>query len=146
MRNLLAHRPDLDPVKLRRTRELMDRALDTAVITGYDHLGKGLHLPDLGDRHVVAAAVHGRVDVIVTQNLRDFPREVLGPLGLQAVHPDDFLLGFLAAQPQRVVEALRLQRARFRSPPISAEAMLDALGRQGVPRTAAALRPSTAQF
>lgn len=49
-RNLLAHRPDPDPVKLQRTQALMDRALDTARITGYEHLQEELHLPDPGDR------------------------------------------------------------------------------------------------
>lgn len=49
-RNLLAHRPDPDPVKLRRTQALMDRALDTARITGYEHLQEEFHLPDPGDR------------------------------------------------------------------------------------------------
>lgn len=146
MRNLLAHRPDLDPARLRRTRDLMDRALDTARITGYEHLREQFHLPDPGDRHVVAAAVQGEVELIVTQNLRDFPVEVLHPLGLRAVHPDEFLQSFLVAQPDQVLEALRIQRARFRSPPISAVDMLEALKRQGVPMTVTALRPYTDQF
>jgi hypothetical protein len=146
IRNLQINRPELDPAKLQRTRELMDQAIDTARISGYEHLREQISLPDPGDRHVVAAAAHGQVDLIVTQNLRDFPAETLQPLGLQAVHPDVFLQGFLAAQLDQVVEAVRLQRARFRSPPISAEAILDALERQGVPSTVAALRRHTAQL
>ena len=74
------------------------------------------------------------------------PVEVLRPFGLRAVHPDELLQDFLAAQPEQVLQALRVQRARFRSPPISAVDMLDALGRQGVPLTVAALRPYVDQF
>ena len=69
IRNLLVNRPDLDPLKLQRTRGLMDRALDTARITGYEALIPELQLPDLDDRHVLAAALHAGVELIVTKNL-----------------------------------------------------------------------------
>lgn len=48
-------------------------------------------LPDPGDIHVLAAAVEGRAEIILTLNLRDFPRSELDPFGLRAVHPDAFL-------------------------------------------------------
>ncbi|MBY8975577.1 PIN domain-containing protein [Rhodobacteraceae bacterium NNCM2] len=48
-----------------------------------------LHLPDQGDAHVVAVAA-GRVDAILTFNIRDFPRRILGGFGLEARHPDEF--------------------------------------------------------
>lgn len=139
-RNLLANRPDLDPVRLRQTRTLMDRAIDTARITGYEQLKEQLHLPDPDDRHVVAAAAHGGIEVIVTQNLRDFPEEILRPLGLQAVHPDVFLQGFIVTHPVQVIQALHIQRARFQAPPLSAATLLDSLERQRLLTTVAFLR------
>jgi hypothetical protein len=75
--NLLEKRPDLTNEKLERTRMLMDRHAADALVTGYEDLIPGLHLPDPNDRHVVAAAIRGRVDVIVTMNLKDFPAEVI---------------------------------------------------------------------
>ena len=42
-------------------------------MTGYEDLIPGLQLPDPNDRHVLAAAIRGHADVIVTMNLRDFP-------------------------------------------------------------------------
>lgn len=146
IRNLLLNRPDLDPVKLQRTRMLMDRALDTATITGYGALTSQLQLPDPDDRHVVAAAFHGGVDLIVTQNLKDFPQAVLEPLGLQAVHPDRFVGEFLETQPEQVVEALRRGRARYRAPLLSAQELLTTLERQGLTTTSQTLRALRDQF
>ncbi len=58
-----------------------------------------LWLPDPADRHVLAAAISARARWIVTQNLRDFPRRVLGEFALEAVHPDAFLFGLWRQQP-----------------------------------------------
>lgn len=51
-----------------------------------------LWLPDTGDRHVLAAAIAGRADELVTANLRDFPSRVLARYGVTPRHPDSFLL------------------------------------------------------
>src|ERR1700722_6072781 len=74
-----------------RTLELVNKSVEDCLITGYEHLIESLGLPDPDDRHVVAAAVAGRVDAIVTLNLADFPANLLAHLGLEAHHPDDFL-------------------------------------------------------
>lgn len=70
----------------------MDAAIHDAHITGYQYLVDALTLPDAKDRHVLAAAIAGSVDVIVTLNLRHFPHEYLAPHGLEAQHPDTFLI------------------------------------------------------
>jgi len=51
------------------------------------------------DRHVLAAAVRADVEVLVTFNLRDFPRSAVDPYDIRVVHPDDFLLGQLDLYP-----------------------------------------------
>jgi len=70
----------------------MDRATRDALVTDYDHLIPSLAIPDPGDRHVLAAAIVGRCDVIVTRNLKRFPDRVLAPYGIVALHPDEFLV------------------------------------------------------
>jgi predicted nucleic acid-binding protein len=76
---LLRNEPHRDRAALERTRGLMDRATRDALITGYQHLIPALNLPDPNDRHVLAAAIVGRCDVIVTKNQQDFPVMALEP-------------------------------------------------------------------
>src|SRR4051794_19219985 len=45
---------------LRRTQQRMLEAIPDAIITGHEGLINGLVLPDLDDRHVLAAAIVGR--------------------------------------------------------------------------------------
>src|SRR5665811_2446648 len=61
-RSLHAKRPDLDETRLQRTRNLMNLAVRDPVVTGYEPLISSLHLPDLDDRHVLAAAIWARPD------------------------------------------------------------------------------------
>lgn len=53
-----------------------------------------LWLPDEADIHVLAIAVSGSADAIITLNARDFPRRELAEQGLERIDPDGFLYGF----------------------------------------------------
>tara|TARA_R100000750_G_scaffold31677_2_gene20256 strand:+ start:1788 stop:2330 length:543 start_codon:yes stop_codon:yes gene_type:complete len=71
-----------------------------------------LWLPDPNDAHVLAAAIAGNADVIITLNAKDFPRNVLAEEGLSRADPDAFLLGFWQAEPDlmaHVGEVVRQQ-------------------------------------
>jgi len=71
---------------------------------------------DEKDRHVLAAAVVGGADVVVTSNLRHFQRSDLEPLGKRALSPDEMLCEALAVAPSSVVAAIRLQANVMRKP------------------------------
>jgi predicted nucleic acid-binding protein len=73
--NLKANRPDLDPARLDRTRQLMNRSVRDVLVIGYEPIQAGLNLPDPDDHHVLAAAIKAKAQVIVTRNLKDFPGE-----------------------------------------------------------------------
>jgi hypothetical protein len=90
-RNLLMNRPDLTPEMLAHTARLMDRAIPDALITDYESLIPALQLPDVDDRHVLAAATRGNIQTIVTFNLKDFPDEALRQFNIEAKHPDAFV-------------------------------------------------------
>ena len=63
-------------------------------------------LPDPSDIHVLAAAVAGKAAVIVTQNLKDFPRSELEAFDMRAEAPDAFLRGLHQRAPGAVTEAV----------------------------------------
>jgi len=136
---LLRREPHRDRAALERTRTLMDTAVRDALITGYEALVACLVLPDAEDRHVLAAAIVGRCDVIVTQNLQDFPENVLKPYGIETQHPDDFLASHLSLAPGKFCLAVRKVRARLKNPPYSVEDYLAILTRQGLVVTASEL-------
>jgi len=70
-----------------------------------------LSLPDPDDIHVLGAAIAGDASLIVTMNLKDFPRRVLAGHGLQPMHPDAFLRGLFADAPDAVADVVREVRA-----------------------------------
>lgn len=70
----------------------MCEAVADCLVTGHEPLIGGLTLPDPDDRHVLAAAIRCHAQVIVTQNLKDFPPAGLEPFGIEAQHPDLFVL------------------------------------------------------
>ena len=78
---LIRNEPHRDRATLEHIRRLMDRATRDCLFTGYHPLVPALNLPDPDDRHVLAAAIVGHCDVIVTCNLRDFPEEAVMPYG-----------------------------------------------------------------
>ncbi|MBE0454094.1 MAG: PIN domain-containing protein [Roseovarius sp.] len=73
-----------------------------------------LYLPDPADIHVLAAAIAGHADGILTLNARDFPRNILAEEGLWRADPDAVLHGIWQAQPVLVagVAAEVLTKAR----------------------------------
>lgn len=139
-RSILARRPTLSPDSLLRTRALMGYAVRDALVTGYEGSIDGLSLPDASDRHVLAAAIQAEASLIVTFNLQDFPSSALEPHGIQAQHPDDFLLDLADRNPTGVRDAIAAQARALRSPPVSLLDLLDILRAQGLPSTAARIR------
>jgi hypothetical protein len=83
----------------------METSFPDALVTGWESLVGAVELPDPGDRHVVAAVRAGRADVLVTDNLADFPPGALpAPLTRQSL--DEFLLGSLDLYPGQVISAV----------------------------------------
>ena len=113
IRNLLANRPELAE-QLERTRTLMNSHVRDCLVTGYEPLIEGLALPDPDDRHVLAAAIRTRASVIVTFNLKDFPANVLEPLGVESQHPDEFITHLIDLNPAAVCAAAKRQRSADR--------------------------------
>lgn len=140
MRNVLDDRKDITPEQLERTRSLMNAAIPDSLVVGYEPLIETLELPDPNDRHVLAAAIHAKAEVIVTFNGKDFPKAALTPHSIEKSTPDAFVLRLLQAHPIQVVDALRMDRMAKKRPPKTPEEYLNALIAQRLPRTSAELR------
>lgn len=141
---LLRKEPHRDRARLERTRDLMDGSTRDCLVTGYEALIPSLQLPDPDDRHVLAAAIAGRCDAIVTQNLKDFPEEALAPYGIDVQHPDEFFSNQLNLAQGAFCGAVQKVRRRLQSPPYTIEQYLDILTSNGLVATAAELRPFAA--
>lgn len=138
--NLLANDPRRARAGLERCRDLMNAVIPDCLITGYEELIPTLQLPDAEDRHVLAAAIHGGVAILVTSNTRDFPAELLAHYGIERFTPDEFAEYLLDNDPQAVWTAFRAQRARLKNPPLTAMQLIDRLANCGLKRTADRLR------
>jgi len=144
--NLLRNRPDLSRDQLERTRALMDAHARDALVHGYEKLIPSLTLPDPDDRHVLAAAVRAKADVIVTYDLGHFPAADLAPYGIEARHPDVFVAGLAGQDAGRVCAAARRHRAALKHPPKSVAEYLDTLEQHRLADTASLLRRFAAQL
>jgi hypothetical protein len=136
---LLRKDPHRQRAALERTRDLMDSHTRDCLVVGYEALAETLVLPDMNDRHVLAAAIIGRCDVIVTQNLDDFPPAAM-PYGIAVQHPDEFLRKHLDLAPGLFCGTVRRVRGRLKNPPYSIEEYLDILARQGLIATMSGLQ------
>ncbi|MGH3500383.1 MAG: PIN domain-containing protein [Nocardioidaceae bacterium] len=133
-RNL--HKRGLDAVAASRRIQGMRDYFPDAEVHGYQQLIPTMTC-DPKDRHVLAAAVRSNVEVLVTFNLKDFPREALDQYEIEAVHPDEFLLDQLDLYPGRTLAALRHQISDYARPPTTLSQLASALCKAGVPRFAA---------
>jgi predicted nucleic acid-binding protein len=117
----------------------MNRAFPDAEVHGYEMLTEEMTC-DPKDRHVLAAAVRGGAQVLVTFNVSDFPQSSTESYDLVISHPDDFLLDQLDLYPGRTRTSLRHQAASYKSPAMTTEDLLGRLSLAGVSRFASEAR------
>ena len=91
-----------------------------------------LFLPDADDRHVLAAAITGKAEVLLTNNLKDFPLRVISQYGLTRNSIDSFLVELFTEEPKlinKIVErAFDLHRKDIRSNVTSRKSFLKKYG------------------
>lgn len=141
IRAIERQRPDLQG-KLDVRRDSMREAIPDWEVPepGWSQLVHKLELPDTDDRHVLAAAIAGHADCIVTANLQDFPASVLNGFGLEAIDPDTFIINQWDLDPVNAIAAFKRMRARRKKPESSPADFADALEIGGLPTTAERLR------
>lgn len=138
-RNLVRH-AGLTAEQASRRLGRMQEAFPDAEVTGYQPLIEAMRC-DPKDRHVLAAAVHGRCEVLVTCNMADFPVESLEGLDVAVVGTDAFLLDQIDLHPAKVGRALLSQVGQSARPRLTLGALLGSLTRAGAAEFAAEAPP-----
>ncbi len=86
-RNIVENTPGLTIEHLNKTFAAMRRAFPEAMVEGYEHRVEEM-TNNPKDRHVLAAAVVGGADIVVTANLRHFPKSACSPHGIAKLAPE----------------------------------------------------------
>jgi len=141
-RNLLVSRTDLTKEQVFKRRDRQRIALPDWEVEKekYRSLIAAIKLPDINDRHVLAATIAGHADSIVTFNIKDFPSDVLDQYDIEAIHPDDFICHQLDLIPYQALTAIKHIRLRLKNPPYTAQELLDNYERSGLTSTATKLK------
>lgn len=118
---------------------LLAAAWPGASVTVPAGAAEALSLPDPDDRHVLAAALAGGAEAILTVNLRDFPGRTLGRHGLTVRTPDSLMMELLADRPALVSDVVAAVQARTVAVSGRAQPLRPLLKRAGLPRLGKAL-------
>jgi len=128
VRNLVAD-GRIDPPRAERLCSVMAAAFPEALVDPPPELELGLAC-DPGDRHVLAAAVAAKAEVIVTRNIRHFPAASIEPFGIEVLTPDQFLGNLLDLGPAAIHGCLEAIASQQRHPSRTVRALLQILGRE----------------
>jgi len=125
-----------DEEKLEAQIRVMAARFPDAEISNYQQFVGTLGRPDPNDEHVLAAAIVGKVDRLVTFNLKDFPLSTRSLYGIELTHPDDFLMELVANNPDRFLEATAKWYSGYKRPALNIHDISQAMGQLGCPRFA----------
>lgn len=111
-------------------------AFPDALVSNYEGLITNLTLPDEKDRHVLAAAIKSNANVIVTNNLKDFPEDYLNSFDIKAKSADDFLTDIIDLNPDIAIKAFKEMVLNRKNPNMDEFEVLESLRKVGLIDTA----------
>lgn len=129
-------RMGVSEAEIKKRIERANVAFPDAKVNNYESLISALDLPDSDDRHVLAAAIKTNANIIVTNNLKDFPSDYLASFGLIAKSADDFLTDIIDLNPEIAIKAFKELVLNRRNPDLDEFEILDILRKQGLKDTA----------
>lgn len=119
---------------IKRT-ERANLAFPDALFRNYSPLIVNLILPDLKDRHVLAAAIQSKADIIVTNNIKDFPADYLSVYGIKAKTAVDFLSDIIDSNPDKATAAFKQMVLNRKNPNLNELQLLEVLTNRGLEKT-----------
>lgn len=129
-------RKNISSTEITKRTNVANLAFPDALVTNYESLIEGLSLPDEKDRHVLAAAIKTNANVIVTNNLKDFPKAYLASFGLSAKSADNFIADIIDLNHKKAVEAFRKLVLNRMNPDLDEYEVLDNLRKNGLTKSA----------
>ncbi len=108
----------------KRQRANMCSAFEEASVDDYIALEASLTSINEKDRHVLAAAIRTGASVIVTDNLKDFPRETCLQFDIEPLSSDSFFADCISLSPSQTMATLRIMRERLKNPEITPEKLI----------------------
>lgn len=118
----------------------MLRSFPEALVEDYDALRTTkFGLPDVNDEHVVAAALKTQAQTIVTENICDFPKDILEGLNLEVRTADDFIADTIALDEGLAIAAIKVMRMRMNNPKMEPPDLLRSMEAHGLLETASML-------
>jgi len=145
IKSLEKNRPDLKG-KLATRRDSMREAVPDWEISeaAWNSIASSLTLPDPNDVHVLAAAIAGHADCIVTRNQQDFPANIMDVHGIDILDPDEFIINQWDLENVPVMAAFKSMRSRRKKPTETVEDFALTLEKNGLPATAQKIREAAA--
>lgn len=111
-------------------------AFPDALVINYEGLIRQLDLPDENDCHVLAAAIKTNANLIVTNNIKDFPNEYLASFGLSVKTADDFLTDIIDLNQETAIKAFKEMVLNKKNPPLDEYEVLNQFRKVGLTDTA----------
>ena len=118
-------RKGVSPKEIGKRTTNANLAFPDALVRNYEPLIEGLSLPDTKDCHVLAAAIKANANIIVTNNLKDFPTDYLATFGLSVKNADDFITDTIDLNQELAVEAFIKLVQNKRNPDLDQYEVLD---------------------
>lgn len=123
--NLLKNRPDLKRTQLERTRNFMNLAFPNANIDKYENIKLIKELPDQNDKHVLQVAIKSKSQYLVTQNIQDFPKDIVSHYNIKLIKADNFIAEICKKHNSELNEAVNQILEYLRNPPITKNKLLE---------------------
>ena len=130
----------LNPNVGKHQRLIISEAFPDTIVSGYEWREQSIILPDEGDNHIMALGVNSFADIIVTNNLKDFPTDYLESFQLTAQSCDKFLSDIISTSELKAFHAIEVMRARLTKPSYSFNELIKFTEKRELPKTATKMR------
>lgn len=129
---IVMRRKGISEKEVKKRSAIANSAFPDALVENYENLIPNLNLPDEEDKHVLAAAIKINADVIVTNNLKDFPKAYINQFGISVKNADNFIADIIDLNNETAIKAFREMVLNRKNPNLDEFQVLDNLRKNGL--------------